>query len=128
MRRRRVGVTARSGQIVGSQATGTLQVDTEMAAPLELRTPMGTCGEGRNQSADGSMATMAQESTSRMQSEKSSLEKREKGISPPRRSGARERAHEAPPHTPPGGQAPENPRPPFPRLPFSPKQQTGKRA
>jgi hypothetical protein len=87
MRRRRVGVTARSGQIVGSQATGTLQVDTEMAAPLELRTPMGTCGEGRNQSADGSMATMAQESTSRMQSEKSSLEKREKGIS--RRGAAR---------------------------------------
>jgi hypothetical protein len=72
---------------------------------------MGTCGEGRNQSADGSMATMAQESTSRMQSEKSSLEKREKGISPPRRSGARERAHEAPPHTPPGGKPPETPGP-----------------
>jgi hypothetical protein len=34
-----------------------------MAAPLELRTPMGTWGEGHNQSADGSMATMAQEST-----------------------------------------------------------------
>jgi hypothetical protein len=43
-----------------------------MAAPLELRTPIGTCGESCNQSADGSMATMAQESTGRMQSEASS--------------------------------------------------------
>src|ERR1700693_624481 len=42
MRKRRVEVTARSRQIVGSQATGFLQVDTEIAAPLELRTPMGT--------------------------------------------------------------------------------------
>jgi transposase len=42
MRKRRVGVTARSRQIVGSQATGCWQIATEMAAPLELRTPMGT--------------------------------------------------------------------------------------
>ena len=73
MRKRRVGVTARSRQIEGSRVTGFLQIDTEMAAPLELRTPIGTCGgEGRNQSADGSMATMARESTGRMQSEESS--------------------------------------------------------
>src|ERR1017187_8053061 len=71
MRKRRVGVTARSRQIVGNQVTGTPQFATEIAAPLELRTPMGTCGEGRNQSADGSMVTMARELTGRMQSEKS---------------------------------------------------------
>jgi hypothetical protein len=80
MRRRRVGVTARSRQIVGSQATGFPQVDTEMAAPLELRTPTGTCGEGCNQSADGSMATMAPGSTDRMQSEKSWEGKRERDL------------------------------------------------
>src|SRR5664279_131957 len=73
MRKRRVGVTARSRQIEGSRVTGFLQIDTEMAAPLELRTPIGTYGgEGRNQSADGSMATMARESTGRMQSQGSS--------------------------------------------------------
>jgi hypothetical protein len=71
MRKRRVGVTARSRQNVGGQVTGTLQFDAEMAAPLELRTPTGTCGGSCNQSADGSMATMAQESTGRMQSEAS---------------------------------------------------------
>jgi hypothetical protein len=42
MRKRRVGVTASSRQSVGNQVTGTLQLDTEMAAPLELRTPAGT--------------------------------------------------------------------------------------
>ncbi len=36
-----------------------------MAAPLELRTPAGTCGRGCKQSADGSMATMARETTGR---------------------------------------------------------------
>jgi len=79
MRKRRVGVTARSRQIVGNQVTGTLQFATEIAAPLELRTPMGTCGEGRNQSADGSMVTMARELTGRMQSEKSGEGKRAPG-------------------------------------------------
>ncbi len=59
MRKRRVGVTARSRQNDGNQATGTLQFGTEMAAPLELRTPAGTCGGSCKQSADGSMATMA---------------------------------------------------------------------
>src|SRR5713226_4911039 len=48
MRKRRVGVTARSRQIVGNQATGSLQIDTEMAAPLELRTPTGTAAEAAN--------------------------------------------------------------------------------
>uniref|UniRef100_Q01RW2 Uncharacterized protein n=1 Tax=Solibacter usitatus (strain Ellin6076) TaxID=234267 RepID=Q01RW2_SOLUE len=59
MRKRRVGVTARSRQNDGNQATGTLQFGTEMAAPLELRTPAGTCGGSCNESADGSMATQA---------------------------------------------------------------------
>ena len=35
-------MTARSRQIVGSPATGSPQIGTEIAAPLELRTPMGT--------------------------------------------------------------------------------------
>src|ERR1035438_1403880 len=92
MRKRRVGVTARSRQIEGSRVTGFLQIDTEMAAPLELRTPIGTCGgEGRNQSADGSMATMARESTGRMQSQWSSPGK---GQGETRQGGRRaERAH-----------------------------------
>ena len=105
MRKRRVGVTARSRQIVGNQVTGTPQFATEIAAPLELRTPMGTCGEGRNQSADGSMVTMARELTGRMQSEKSGEGKRAPG------RDARIRAHEALPHTPPGGKPPETPAP-----------------
>jgi len=42
MRKRRVGVTAKSRRIVENQATGFPQIETEMAAPLELRTPMGT--------------------------------------------------------------------------------------
>src|SRR6266513_5926751 len=70
MRKRRVGVTARSRQIEGSQATGSLQFASEMAAPLELRTPIGTCGENRKQSAYGSMVTMAGESEEQIQSEK----------------------------------------------------------
>jgi len=45
MRKRRVGVTASSRQTVGNQATGSPQVDTEIAAPLELRTPMGTAAK-----------------------------------------------------------------------------------
>ena len=58
---RRVGVTARSRQNEGNQVTGTLQFGAEMAAPLEMRTPAGTCGGSCNQSADGSMATKARE-------------------------------------------------------------------
>ena len=63
MDRRRVGVTAGLRQIDGSPAMGSPQVATEMAAPTELRTPMGTCGESCKQSADGSVATEALEST-----------------------------------------------------------------
>jgi hypothetical protein len=42
MRKRRVGVTARSRLIVGNQETGTPQIVTEIAAPLVSRTPMST--------------------------------------------------------------------------------------
>jgi hypothetical protein len=45
MRKRRVGVTAGLRQIVGNQATGFPQVVTEMAAPPEMRTPMGTAAK-----------------------------------------------------------------------------------
>ena len=48
MHKRRVGVTARSRQIVGSQATGSVQVATEMAAPLAMRTPTGTAAKAAN--------------------------------------------------------------------------------
>src|ERR1035438_10698699 len=77
MRKRRVGVTARSRQNDGNQATGTLQFVTEMAAPLEFRTPAGTCGGSCKQSADGSMATKARESTGRVQSEERSQGERD---------------------------------------------------
>src|SRR5947199_6265576 len=39
---RRVGVTARLRQVGGYQETGSPQNATEMAAPPEFRTPMGT--------------------------------------------------------------------------------------
>ena len=45
MRKRRVGVTARLRQTVIDLVTGRQQVATEMAAPPELRTPMGTAAE-----------------------------------------------------------------------------------
>src|SRR5262245_14051822 len=95
MWRRRVRVTAGSRQA----ARGTwslLQAVAEMAAPYELRTPMGTCSESCNRSADGSMATVALESMG--------------GRGPRGADGGGERAggaHEALPHTPPGGKPPE---------------------
>src|ERR1700687_2534783 len=106
MRKRRVGVTARSRQIVGNQESGSPQIDTEIAAPLELRTPMGTCGEGCNQSADGSMVTRAQESDgpNAIREEWGGEESMMAGEG--RRAGS---AHEALPHTPPGGKPPETP-------------------
>ena len=107
MRKRRVGVTARSREIVGNQETGTQQIDAEMAAPLELRTPKGTCGEGCNQSADGSMVTMARETN-----EGQNPIREERGGE--ERVGGEKRAegaHEALPHTPPGGKPPETPGP-----------------
>jgi len=91
---------------MGKQATGALQFGTEMAAPLELRTPAGTCGKGRNQSADGSMANKARESQR--------AEERSKECMPGKRDeagGGALRALEALPQTPPGGKPPETPAP-----------------
>ena len=108
MRKRRVGVTARSRQNDGNQATGTLQFVTEMAAPLELRTPAGTCGGSCKQSADGSMATKARE----VNGQKNNPRSVSQGKEMERGSGAL-RALEALPQTPPGA-SPLRPRPPFP--------------
>ena len=52
MRKRRVGVTARSRLVVWNLAMGTTQTETEIAAPLVSRTPQCTS------SADGSMAIL----------------------------------------------------------------------
>jgi hypothetical protein len=103
MRKRRVGVTARSREIVGNQETGTLQIDAEMAAPLELRTPNGTCGEGCKQSADGSMVTMARETNEGQNPIREEVGGEERVGGEKRAEGA----HEALPHTPPGGKPPE---------------------
>ena len=48
MRKRRVGVTAGSRWIVEDRATGSPQIVPEIAAPLELRTPMGTVATATN--------------------------------------------------------------------------------
>lgn len=45
MRKRRVRVTAKSRRIAVSQVTGCRQIVTEMAAPAELRTPLGTAAK-----------------------------------------------------------------------------------
>jgi hypothetical protein len=110
MRRRRVGVTARSRQNDGNQATGTQQFVTEMAAPLELRTPAGTCGGSCKQSADGSMATRARGEINGQKNNPTGIREREKGWSRGG-TGRAGSAHEALPHTPPGGKPPETPAP-----------------
>ena len=78
MRKRRVGVTARSRQNVGGQETGTLQFVTEMAAPLEMRTPAGTSGEGcRNECGWKHGNKARRKSTSRRTIQEESQGKRE---------------------------------------------------
>ena len=104
MRKRRVGVTARSRQNEGDRVTGILEFVTEMAAPLELRTPAGTCGGSCKESADGSMATRRAGS---QRAEEQSQESDARGG----RGGRALRAHEALPHTPSGGRPPETPAP-----------------
>ena len=95
MWRRRVRVTAGARRVAGG--TSLLQAVAEMAAPYELRTPKGTCGESCNPSADGSMATVALESMS-------GRGQRVVADGGGERAGG---AHEALPHTPPGGKPPE---------------------
>ena len=112
MRKRRVGVTARSRRIVGKQATDSPQIASEMAAPLCIENTNGHRGEGRKQSADGSMATMAHLSQTAEGNRKESKEQQAREL------GAWEvralRAHEALPQTPPGGKNPLRPPAPFP--------------
>ena len=113
MRKRRVGVTARSRQIVGDQGTGSPQVASEMAAPHELRTPMGTAAKA----ARVRMEVWRQWREVNRQNEiPRSKESARQGHGC--RRGAL-RAHEALPHTPPGGKPPETPAP-FPCCPIIP--------
>ena len=107
MRKRRVGVTARSRQIEGKQATGSPQVETEMAAPLELRTPMGTAAKAANRVR---MEAWRQWRGSQSAEDSSEMDK---GVGEHRGPG-RQRAWgalEALPQTPPGGKPPETPGP-----------------
>ena len=106
MQERRVGVTATSRQIEESRATGSAQVDSEMAAPLEFRTPTGTvatataeCGwkHGDNGAAGNRQNPIHREFGGR------------RAIGTKRDSALR--AHEALPQTPPGGKPPETPGP-----------------
>ena len=112
MRKRRVGVTARSRQIVGNQATGSLQIDTEMAAPLALRTPTGTAAEAANRVR---MEAWRQWRWSQLAESNSSEEMGT--ASACAESGAPKGAHEALPQTPPGDKSPETPAP-FPSAPI----------
>src|SRR5664279_2084167 len=109
MRKRRVGVTARSRQNDGNQATGTLQFVTEMAAPLariqntsrHLRRKLQTeCGWKHGDKGAG----VNRQSAIRG---KIARGKRRGG----RAGDSALRAHEALPHTPPRGKPPETPGP-----------------
>src|SRR5437879_4760750 len=98
---RRVGVTARLRQIGGNQVTGSPQIATEMAGSTPcIKNTNGHRSSELRQSADGSMATVALESTDRRQSENGNTGQR---------NGAPGGAHEALPHTPPGDTPPETP-------------------
>ena len=114
MRKRRVGVTARSREIVGNQATGTPQIDSEIAAPLVLRTPRGTvaaatteCGwkRGDTTGAEDNRQDPVPEKGCRIR-----IRERE-GVAKCGEDSAPDGAHEALPHTSPGGKPPETPGP-----------------
>jgi hypothetical protein len=106
MRKRRVGVTARSRQSVGNQATGTLQLDTEMAAPLELRTPAGTVAKAASRVR--MEAWRQRRGRQRQKAVQETVEHEREDRRGGRRAGG---AHEALPQTPPGGKPPETPGP-----------------
>ena len=102
-RERRVGVTARSRQIEGNQATGSLQIASEIAAPLELRTPTSTAAKAAKRSADGSVANHgAGVNGAEGQSEENSRGNREREA----RERREKHAHEALPQYSARGQAP----------------------
>jgi hypothetical protein len=109
MRKRRVGVTARSRQIVGGQATGSLQIATEIAAPLELRTPRSTAAQADNRVR---MEVWRQGRWSQWQKTNPKRVRRSATRARDlRKKGRALCAHEALPHTPPGGKPPETPAP-----------------
>ena len=105
MRKRRVGVTARSRLVVENQAIGTPQTASEMAAPLVSRTPMGTVATAKNECGwkHGGYFWRERQSDSEPFGQN--------GKDRPIGGAARDRAHEALPHTPPGGEPPETPAP-----------------
>src|SRR5271157_355452 len=105
MRKRRVGVTARSRLVVENQAIGTPQTASEMAAPLVSRTPMGTVATAKNECGwkHGGYFWRERQSDSEPFGQN--------GKDRPIGGAARDRAHEALPHTPPGGEPPETPGP-----------------
>src|SRR5271157_2572267 len=105
MRKRRVGVTARSRLVVENQAIGTPQTASEMAAPLVSRTPMGTVATAKNECGWKHGGYFWREKQS------GSEPFGQNGKDRPIRGAARYRAHEALPHTPPGGEPPETPGP-----------------
>ena len=107
MRKRRVGVTARSRRNVGNQASGALQFGTEMAAPLEMRTPAGTLRRKLQKECGWKHGDIGARRSQR-------AEERSKERMPEKRDGAgngARRALEALPQTPPGGKPPETPAP-----------------
>ena len=110
MRERRVGVTARSRQVEGNQATGSLQIASEIAAPLELRTPTSTAAKAAIRVRMEAWRTMALETMGQKANPKRVRGRTESGISG-RGERRGKRAHEALPHTPPGGKPPETPGP-----------------
>ena len=105
MRKRRVGVTARLRRIDGNPEMGSPQIVSEMAAPPESRTPMGTA-------AVAAIRVRMEAWRQRRGSQLTGDYFNSNGNEAPRASdGAPGGAHEALPQTPPGGRPPETPAP-----------------
>jgi hypothetical protein len=97
--RRRVGVTAGFWRTAASWATSFPEVDAEMAAPSELRTPRGTRG-GQPRSECGWKCGDSGVTMGRQKATGSTLE-----------NGGAPSAQETPPHPCSGGKPPETPGP-----------------
>jgi hypothetical protein len=111
MRERRVGVTARSRQIEGTS----LQIASEIAAPLELRTPTSTAAKAAIRVRMEAWRTMALESMGQKANPKRVRRGTESGMcgGGERRADARMRRCLILRQ----GASPLRPRPPFPRHP-----------
>ena len=97
-------MTARLWQIGGNQVTGAPQIASEMAAPPALRTPMGTAARAAIRVR---MEAWRQWRWSQSTEDNPSDNGRGKVQGMSRGEGAPAGAHEALPHTPPGGKPPE---------------------